>query len=62
MTTLESIQSRQPEIEVAAPELPNALMLIREAGGWCPSIDVGRCKYTLKVYWSHPEEKQTELL
>jgi hypothetical protein len=61
MTLLDSIQSREKEIEVSGYELPEALIKIREQGGWVPSMDPKRGRYILRVSWGKVREQENFL-
>ena len=62
MTVEEAIASRATKIEVAGPKLSEALMKIREAGGFVPRMDVSGSQYVLTVHWYSRKEEQGTLL
>lgn len=61
MNTEESILSREKEIEVPGSKLSEALLKIREAGGFISGMTVKGSVYFIKVHWGEVKE-QGELL
>lgn len=61
MTTDEQIESHQGIVEVAGSKFSEALMKIRERGGFIPGFSVDGSKYKITVHWKE-EPKQKELL
>lgn len=61
MTLDEAIAAQEKEIEVPGSKLSEALLKIREAGGFVPGISVKVALYTIKVHWRE-KERQRELL